>query len=97
MRSISITVAGQNFKIRSDADDQYLHDLAKEVTKRFSAISKDGSRRDQEFKAMAMVAIALLDELNTMNGKYKSVQTKAKHFATQMIDRIDALLSTETS
>ena len=93
MRSIKITICGKTFRIRSDAEEDYLCDLAREVDERFQAIKRSGARQDQEFKAMSMVAIGLLDELKMAKEGYTSLRTKARQFATQMIAKIDELLS----
>ena len=97
MKSINITVAGQNFQIRSDADEEYVQELAREITSRYSEIVRSGSRHAQEFKGMAMVAIAILDEMRTTEKKCESIKMKAKHFASQMISKIDRLLSGEST
>ncbi len=93
MRSIKITICGKTFKIRSDAEEDYLQVLAQEVDERFRVIKRSGARQDQEFKAMAMVAIGLLDELKMAKEGYTSLRTKARQFATQTIAKIDELLS----
>jgi cell division protein ZapA (FtsZ GTPase activity inhibitor) len=93
MRSLNITVAGKTFQIKSDADDDYLKSLANEITERFIAIKRTGARQEQEFKAMAMVAISLLDDLNNARKNLGSVRQKARRFAEQMIAKIDDLLS----
>ncbi|MCP4599506.1 MAG: cell division protein ZapA [Proteobacteria bacterium] len=93
MRSTKITVAGRTFQIRSDAGEDYIRHLTEELNERFNAIKRSGVRQDQEFKAIAMVAIALLDELTKSKERCTSIQTKAKEFAAQMIEKIDELLS----
>lgn len=93
MRSLNITVAGKTFQIRSDANEEYLKGLASEITERFIAIKRTGSRQEQEFKAMSMVAISLLDDLNNSRKSAASVRDKARRFAEQMIAKIDELLS----
>ena len=93
MRSINITVAGQVFKIKSDADEQRLKKLAVEITERFQAISKKGTGNNQEFKAMAMVAMGLLDELTDVREKHRLLEEKANDFSNRMIDTIDELLA----
>ena len=96
MRSINITVAGQSFQIRSDAEEEYLKQLAEEITSRFLVLKEKGPRHNQDFKAMAMVAIGLLDELDTAKQARESVQKKAELFADQMISKIDKLLAGES-
>jgi cell division protein ZapA (FtsZ GTPase activity inhibitor) len=93
MRSLNITVAGKTFQIRSDAEEGYLKSLAAEITERFTSIKRTGTRQEQEFKAMAMVAISLLDDLNTNKKILVSIRNRAKQFAEQLIAKIDGLLS----
>jgi cell division protein ZapA (FtsZ GTPase activity inhibitor) len=96
MKSVTITVAGQVFKIKSDADDKQLRGLAAGVTERFQTISKKGTGQNQEFKAMAMVAMGLLDELTMARAKHDSLKEKASEFSSRMIDTIDELLARKT-
>ena len=96
MRSINITVAGQSFQIRSDAEEDYVKQLAQEITERFVALREKGPRHNQDFKAMAMVAIGLLDELSSAREESKSVREKSRSFATRMISKIDKLLAGES-
>ena len=97
MRTISIKVAGNTFQIRSDANDEYVEKLAGEISERFVSIKPKGPRADHDFRAMTMVAISLLDELTTTKQKYSSLKEKARKFASQMIDRIENLLSSGPS
>lgn len=96
MRSINITVAGQSFQIRSDAKEDYVRQLAKEVTERFIVLKEKGPRHNQDFKAMAMVAIGLLDELDAARKERQSIQEKTRQFAERIISKIDKLLAGES-
>ena len=96
MRSINITVAGQSFQIRSDAKEDYVRQIAKEVTERFIVLKEKGPRHNQDFKAMAMVAIGLLDELDSARKERKSIQEKTRQFAERIISKIDKLLAGES-
>ena len=95
MRSINITVAGQTFQIRSDAEEEYVKELASEISERFTTIRRNGVRQGQQFKAMSMVAIALLDELTHLKSQHSDLRDQAKQFATLMISRIDEFLSSK--
>jgi cell division protein ZapA (FtsZ GTPase activity inhibitor) len=97
MRAINITVAGQSFEIRSDAKEDYVRQLAADITKRFVALREKGPRHNQDFKAMAMVAIGLLDELYSAKKERESIQEKTRQFAMRIISRIDKLLAGESS
>lgn len=93
MRTVKLNVAGQGFNIKSDASEEHLASLAKEVDERFQTLKKKGrARGDQDLMIMAMVAVSLLDELKTALEKYHSVHDASTTFANQLVERIDALL-----
>ncbi len=92
MRSYTIAIGGHSFQIRSDADAEHVKQLADELSARFDAIEKKGPRAEQEFRALAMVAIVLLDELWDARTQGDEVRGSARAFAQRMIERIDAVL-----
>lgn len=96
MKSISVTVGGRSFQIRSDASSAHIKELAATVTERYDAVEKRGPRADQEFKAMAMVAIVLLDELLEARAQRDKVRDRARQFAHMMIKKIDDILARTT-
>ena len=67
-------------------------EFADELSARFDAIEKKGPRAEQEFRALAMVAIVLLDELWDARTQGDEVRGSARAFAQRMIERIDAVL-----
>jgi cell division protein ZapA (FtsZ GTPase activity inhibitor) len=93
MKSISVNVGGRSFQIRSDASPSRIKELAAMVTERYDSIEKRGPRGDQEFRAMAMVAIVLLDELLDARAQRDKVRDKARQFAQTMIGKIDDILA----
>ena len=96
MRTIKITVAGQSFSIKSDASEEDLAGLAREVDQRYRALKqKGGTRGDQDLMIMSMVAVSLLDELKAVTSKYDSIRDAADTFASQLIEKIDELLVKE--
>jgi cell division protein ZapA (FtsZ GTPase activity inhibitor) len=97
MKSIPVKVGGRAFQIRSDADPERVQELAAMVTERYESIEKRGPRADQEFRAMAMVAIVLLDELLEAGEQREKVTAKAREFAESMIEKIDGILARTTS
>ena len=96
MKSISIKVGGHSFQIRSDADEEHLRELAADVNERFEAIEKRGPRASQEFRAMAMVAILMADELYEARQRASAIRESARAFAARLIERIDELLSRQS-
>ena len=96
MKPINISVAGKTFQIKSDADEDYLKSLAREITERYGSVKKTTLRQNQELKAMAMVAIGLLDELISEREHSESIRDKARDFAAQLVMKIDELLASDT-
>ena len=92
MQTYTIKVGDQSFQIRSDADEDHVKNLAREVTERYRAIDKKGPRASQEFRAMAMVAIVLLEELESIVDSRDNLKKQAHEFAQKMIARIDVIL-----
>jgi cell division protein ZapA (FtsZ GTPase activity inhibitor) len=93
MRSYTIAVGGHSFQIRSDADSEHVKQLVDEVSARFDAIDKKGPRAEQEFRALAMVAIVLMDELWDARKQREEIRENTRAFAQRLIARIDEVLT----
>jgi len=93
MRSYTIAIGGHSFQIRSDAEAEHVKQLADEVSARFDAIDKKGPRAEQEFRALAMVSIVLMDELWDARKQRDEIRENARAFAERLIARIDEVLS----
>ena len=61
-RSISVTIAGHPLTLKSDADEAYVHKLAKMVDDRVRA-AQDSSRAVAVHAAALLAALQLADEL----------------------------------
>lgn len=92
MKSISVQICGHSFQIRSDADAEHVRALADEITERFNAIEKRGPRTEQEFRAMAVLAVVMLDELYQARADLDALRRQARSFAEGLLGRIDDLL-----
>jgi cell division protein ZapA (FtsZ GTPase activity inhibitor) len=97
MRSYTVSLGGHTFQIRSDADAEHVKNLTDEVARRFALLDKKGPRGSQEFRAMSMVAIVLLDELMDMARQRDEIRDKAREFAENLIGRIDDALAGQSS
>jgi cell division protein ZapA (FtsZ GTPase activity inhibitor) len=97
MKPVTITVGGHSFQIRSDAGVEHVEQLAAEIDRRFKAIERRGPRSEQEFRALAMVAIVLLDELGRAEEGRERIAQAARTFARRLLDRIDAVLDPRAS
>jgi hypothetical protein len=63
------------------------------VSARFDAIDKKGPRAEQEFRALAMVAVVLMDELWDARKQREEIRENARAFAQRLIARIDEVLT----
>jgi len=93
MRSYTVTIGGHAFQIRSDADPDHVKELVDEVSTRYDAIEKKGTKSEGEFRALAMVAIVLMDELRDARARRDQIRDSAQAFAEHMIARIDEILA----
>ncbi|HUU21130.1 MAG TPA: cell division protein ZapA [Phycisphaerae bacterium] len=97
MKPVTITVGGHSFQIRSDAGPLHLEGLAEEIDRRYKTIERRGPRAEQEFRALAMVAIVLLDELQRAEQRGVRIAKEARAFASRLLERIDAVLDPRNS
>ena len=92
MRTIPITIAGTNFQIRSDLDEEYVEKLAAEITDRFNSLKPKGARSEQDLRAMSLVALGVLDELHKSSDRHQQLRRKTREFVQRMVSRLDGLL-----
>jgi cell division protein ZapA (FtsZ GTPase activity inhibitor) len=104
MRQVRVIIAGQNFQIRSDAEEEHIQALANEITQRFNAMVKRGPRQSPDVKALAMISMSLLDELLNIKQELaltkrerKHLQVKVRQFADRIVEKIDLLLTGDSS
>jgi cell division protein ZapA (FtsZ GTPase activity inhibitor) len=97
MKPVTITVGGHAFQIRSDAGAGHLEALAAEIDRRYKTIERRGPRAEQEFRALAMVAIVLLDELQRAEERRDRIAAAAADFARRLLARIDDALDPRAS
>jgi cell division protein ZapA (FtsZ GTPase activity inhibitor) len=95
MRSYTVAIGGHTFQIKSDADADHVKKLVDELSARYDEIEKKGPRAEQEFRALSMTAIVLLDELWDARARADAIRESARRFASTMIERIDAVLEAD--
>ena len=93
MKTYDITIGRETFPIKSDASEAHVKALAKEVQDRYDQMNtRKGPRASQGFRAMTMVALVLLDELQELRQQHASFKKESTTFATTLTARIDAIL-----
>lgn len=62
-RSVTVSIAGQKYQLRSDGDDRTVQKLAGELDRRIKDIQKSGKAYDSQRVAM-LAALQLTEELH---------------------------------
>jgi len=93
MKTYQIRIGGESFPIRSDAEPEQIEELENELRRRFEDVNnRKGPKSSQGFRAMAMVAIILLDELREIKKRHETMGKETVEFAQRISTRIDTLL-----
>ena len=86
MKSHQITIGGETFAIKTDGDEEHVRELARMVQERYDELNNHkGPRSSQGFRTMAMLAMAMLDELMELQGKYDSMSRETVDFAENAV------------
>ena len=83
-RSITVTIAGQNFSLHSDNDEKVVKKLAASVDRRIRQINRAGRSFDSQ-KVAVLAALQLAEELH-------NEQEQAQAFKKEVRERGRALL-----
>lgn len=93
MKTYEITIGRETFPIKSDASEEHVKALARNIQERYDQMNtRKGPRASQGFRAMTMVALVLLDELHELEQKHTSLKKDAVSLATHLTAKIDAIL-----
>ncbi|MBN2525549.1 MAG: cell division protein ZapA [Deltaproteobacteria bacterium] len=93
MKTYQITIDRETFPIKSDASEEHVKALAQTIQKRFDDMNpRRGPRASQSFRAMTMVALVLLDELQELQAQHAALKKDAIDTATRLNDRINEIL-----
>lgn len=96
MNTYQIKIGGETFPIKSDASEEHVLELAQTVQDRYEQMNtRKGPRASQGFRAMAMVALVILDELRELQNKHEGLKRESLDFANGLSAKIDSILSGE--
>lgn len=88
-RTIKIHVAGQQYILRSDADEGYVQSLADSVNARINALK--GNRQVATQSDVVLAALKLADELSHERLSQTNLRTQAKASVQRMLDQLSFL------
>lgn len=83
-RTIKIHIAGQQYQVRSDADEAYVHSLAELVNARVGALK--GSRQIATQSDMVLAALQLADELAHERQLQAQLRGQVRQRTLRMLD-----------
>lgn len=95
-RQVTIELAGQKYRMNSDADEGHLEKIASLVEERITALGVRAARTASPAQLLAIVALGLADDLIAAEKRCRSVEEITRKAITNAIDRIDRRLEADT-
>lgn len=86
-RSVAVTIAGQRFSLKSDADESYVQLLAESVDARVRELQKR-SRQAGLQEAAVLVALQLADDLLREQRRRADLRRKVRAQARRILDEL---------
>lgn len=86
-RSVAVTIAGQRFSLKSDADESYVQLLAETVDGRVRELQKR-SRQAGLQEAAVLVALQLADDLLRERRRRADLRRKVREQAHRLLEQL---------
>jgi cell division protein ZapA len=90
-RPVSLSIAGQSYKVISSASEDELQRLAETVSAKVAEVARDGRAGAQ---AVLLAAMALAHELEEERSRRRHVELRAQAILRNVLGRIDDVLGT---
>jgi cell division protein ZapA len=87
-RSIAVTIAGQRYTIRSDADESYVHGLASLVEGKIKSVQRASKIAAPQAVAV-LAALQLADELERERARRAGLRDRVKAQSRAIRDYLD--------
>jgi len=94
-RTIKIHIGGQQYILRSDADESYVQSLADSVNARIDALK--GSRQVATQSDVVLAALKLADDLEHEKQAQSRLRTHVRGQVERMLGQVEAQLATTVS
>ena len=99
-KMITVNIYGQDYMLKSDADEEYINKIAKIVEDRMKDIENTGlDPNSQQLKIVVLAAMNIADELLQSEGKKNKlitkIEAKSNSFIEYIDDRINEIESTK--
>ena len=87
-RSVKVTIAGQTFKVKTDAKPKYVKDLAAFVTERMEQVQK-ASRIATTQSLALLVAMSLADDLHQEREAQAKLKKEIRERSKRILRHLD--------
>ena len=87
-QTLTLDIAGTQFRLVADADADHLRDLARLVNERVETL-RGGSRTASSAQLLAMAALGLADDLKVAEKRLHEIDALARETVQAAIERID--------
>jgi cell division protein ZapA len=88
-RSVSLTIAGQRFSVRTDANPRYVRELASFVNRRIEE-AKDSGRAVSTQSLALLAALSIADELHQVRESQARLKRKVREKSETILRVLDA-------
>lgn len=82
-RTTVVTILGESYPIRSDADADYLHKLAQYVEERIEGITSK-NKLPQQLKGEVLAALLIADELFAARARHQETDSKVRKLVEEL-------------
>ena len=89
---VEVSLLGQNFTVRSDKDETYVHSLASFVTRRYEELQRQ-TRTVSSHELALLVALNLADELFQAEENAQASRKEIRQRSLQILENIDGTLA----
>lgn len=93
--TVTIEIAGSTYRLVSDAGAQHLRHLAQIINSRIDALGLKTSRTTSPAQKLALVALSLVDDLESARNVCLELRRDAREVALDAIQRIDRRLEAD--
>ncbi len=84
-RSVAVTIAGQRYVLKSDADETYVHTLAGYVDDKMRDVQR-GSRQVATHQVAILAALQIADELHRERRRRAELRRRVREQSRRMLD-----------
>jgi cell division protein ZapA len=87
-RSVTVSIAGQRFAVRTDAKPQYVKDLAAFVTDKIQEVKTSGRTVTTQSLAL-LAAMQLADELHRLRADHDALKRRVREKSKRILSYLE--------